>query len=449
MDHKFFQVVDDPKDFQILGVNLAKLFYDIYCSDEISKLSPSFSQEILNRRRRALLSILLFIPAIIHLLWLAFSSRRHPKILFYEGAIRTIISNGVLYDQYNSKIIDSKGRHNFILLQEAEQSRKRMYHSDIYIIFFRWIIFLIAKVFWWIHRKEVTVFASKLTHKCSSFNWTTDRIVFKTNQFFGEYIFFRFLIKLLRPKGIILICHYSKESFIAACHSLKHPVTEIQHGHILRNHPFYNIPDFNEEFRTAFTTLLPDYLGVYGKFWKENLIEGKQFHVSSIFILGYYLKQPDTVKKQREGKTIILITTQPHVQRSIIEYVKFLSQVLSPKEWQVIIKPHSAEDTAPYENLAIHDFIIVSTTSVYTLLQLCDIHISVFSTVLFEALMFPVVNYSLYVEEVRVQCEEITSSRVALRLNSNEIPDPAKKPPMGSSHFFSPCDLSALFLTLN
>ncbi len=56
------------------------------------------------------------------------------------------------------------------------------------------------------------------------------------------------------------------------------------------------------------------------------------------------------------------------------------------------------------------------------MLQTADIHISVFSTVLFEAIRYDLTNYVLFVDRFARECNDILESGVAERLNLDEIP---------------------------
>jgi hypothetical protein len=194
------------------------------------------------------------------------------------------------------------------------------------------------------------------------------------------------------------------------------------HGHIMRTHPYYNIPNLRPEFFLSMRELLPDAIGVYGQYWKENLIDGKQFSSEQVKVAGYYLHNGGIYKSKQDERNTILITTQPHVQKEIIEYVSFLKEKLDAKTTKVIIKPHPAEDISNY--LAIQDekLVYVITGDVYTLLQSADIHISVFSTVLFEAIRYDLANYVLFVDRFARECNDILESGVAERINLDEVP---------------------------
>lgn len=444
----FFTVFKDPVLFDLLGLNLSKYFFDVLVNDEIESISPAYNKKIRNRRLFTFLNQVFSLNAFAQIIKLGLESRRKRKILFFEGAIRTVQRAGASYDQYNSEIIKHKGRGEFILMCESEVDNQRIYNSDVSINKLRILVFIIAKVNAIIHNKKLDIFSRNISSLLNNPHWPKGRIKAKAAHFLGEYIFYRWMLRILNPKGIIVICHYSKEAFIGACHSLGILVTEVQHGHIMKNHLFYNIPDYNETFRSAFAFLLPDNIGVYGKYWKQTLVEGKQFREPSIFVLGYYLAQPKKSSKPQGDRKFVLITGQPHTQKYILPYIDYLSKTLDPMNWHVVIKPHSAEEPSSYEPLLVNGFITLSTENVYSLLQKCDIHISVYSTVLFEAALFPLTNYCLFVDELREKCEEIIASGVAQRLDYDELPSIAVQRPNIKDRFFSQSNLDTLFKTL-
>ena len=50
-----------------------------------------------------------------------------------------------------------------------------------------------------------------------------------------------FFLKIIKPKEVIVVCSYNKltKLFIDKCNSLNIMTSELQHGHITKNHPFY------------------------------------------------------------------------------------------------------------------------------------------------------------------------------------------------------------------
>lgn len=77
--------------------------------------------------------------------------------------------------------------------------------------------------------------------------------------------FYLQLLKIVKPKVVIVICSYGKENFIEACKILRIPVIELQHGVISR----YGIA-YSYENPSATKNTFPDYLFTFGEFWKQG-----------------------------------------------------------------------------------------------------------------------------------------------------------------------------------
>ena len=177
--------------------------------------------------------------------------------------------------------------------------------------------------------------------------FSDDECVTKLLEFSTRYIFFKFLLRRVKPKSVLLTCHYSKHSFIAACRQLSIPVIELMHGQILSSHQYYNNPTVKPEFIAAFRKWsLPDKIGVYGEFWKKTLIDGKFFEESSIINIGYYQKLPkiDSSYRRDNWKTTILIASDGIMQPYFLSYIYFLKTKLDKDKYKIIIKLHPSED---------------------------------------------------------------------------------------------------------
>ena len=112
------------------------------------------------------------------------------------------------------------------------------------------------------------------------------------------------------------------------------------------------------------------------------------------------------------------------MQRELLDYIAFLKTALARYEWEIVIKPHPRENAAPYEALVEAGFVSISGRTAYELLAECDVHISSYSSVLYEAILYGVCNYSLYVDRYAQYCDEVISSGVALPLRPDQVPAP-------------------------
>jgi hypothetical protein len=248
----------------------------------------------------------------------------------------------------------------------------------------------------------------------------------------------------IKPRRVLLICHYGNEPFIAACKHYQLPVIELMHGSISDSHPHYNYP---ASYSSLFvSTMFPDKLAVYGEFWKDNVVKGNMFSGEAVDIVGYYLKVPDMGSRVKLSKeNVILITSQWTVVDVLYDYVKFLKENLNRSQWQVIIKPHPAEQPTTYLELLETGFIQLSDENVYSLLQNATVHISISSSVLYEAIRYDVANFVLLDDRYLDESKALITSGVALPLESRQIPDPTAKPDVPPDYFFADFNPSVLF----
>jgi hypothetical protein len=283
-----------------------------------------------------------------------------------------------------------------------------------------------------------------VTQRYPELGFTRREITERLLLFYGKFLTYRLLLSLLRPERVFLIAHYGKEAFIAACRHKGVEVTELMHGTILSSHPQYVFPKGCGDF--FHRSLFPHRLAVYGEYWKQVVSQGNMFPADSTFVVGYYLKVPDPQRTPRDSERItILISSQPIVQEELCKYVSFLKSQLNQREWHIVIKPHPMESEEAYVSLQQAGFVTVSHTSVYELLAECDVHISAYSSVLYEALRYDVANYVLRLNRVSSHCDAIIDSGVAQALAPNQVPDPSRKPRVPTGFYFAEYDPCALY----
>jgi len=208
--------------------------------------------------------------------------------------------------------------------------------------------------------------------------------------------------------------------------------------------PVYNYPkDFR---RKIGDTLFPDKIAVYGEFWKNIVVKGNLYPADAVEIVGYFLKIPEIdYTFHGSGKKVVLITSQWTVVEAIHNYVKFLKEKLERNQWRIVIKPHPVEDPTTYLDLLETDFVQLANSDIYKALLTADIHISVYSSVLYEAIRYNVTNYVLLVEEYEDEYQMLINNGIALPLNSDQIPEYLDESSISSEFFFAEFDPSALF----
>jgi len=429
----FFDVFQDAEDFRFKGINLSKYYYDLFAlktslgdidSSAINNWNP---HEFLKRP---------YLVATGLVKWISILLTVRHKTIFFGNENRIIEENGTRFDLYNYKIIRAIGDEKVLVMQDRhDKITGKVFTPNLVIDDLTPFLFLLEKFFSIISGKEIFRFRSNLEKNIAHIGFSKKVFTAKLLKFYTRYLFYLFFLKVIKPKSAILICHYSKHAFIAACKRLGIPTFELQHGLITPSHGIYNLPKIPKKYKTSFINfVLPDFLAVYGQYWREVAMKGGLFPSRAIVTIGDYLKI-ETGNKQpvSSGKKTILISSQAPVQGQIIKYIRFLQANLDPTSWRVIVKPHPIEKDNAYQEVAKSGLLEVSHDDIYRLLQHAEVHISVYSTVLYEAVRYDLVNYCLYVEAFREHCDEILASHVARRLDQGILPAICRKKDKGCS----------------
>jgi hypothetical protein len=443
----FFKIVDAPKVFDFQGENLFTIFYKKW----VDRSTKSQGGWEVRTRRNLLLEIstrlLGFIKFLLVALFTGIYGRvtRQSKTLLFGAEGRHSVVGGATFDLYNARIVQQRGRDRFIIVENFDDGVDKQYRADLYLSDLCGVIGrLLRFICRWALSDDLRQYARSVVERYPDLGFSGDEIAEEALGFYTRFQLYRLLLTVLNPERVLLICYYGRESFIAACKHKGIQVTELQHGSILRTHPMYNFP---ESYRSLFHQApFPDKIAVYGRYWKEILVEDNIFPTDSVVIVGYYLMIPakEEISFPQE-KTVLLVSSQPTVQDKLRDYVSFLRSQLNRDQWCVVIKPHPREDPDLYTSLLDPKFIMLSDQSVYALLAHADIHVSVYSTVLYEAIRYTRCNYVLYVEGFDSYYDEIVDSGVALPINETQLPSSDRKVSVDSHLFFADYTPSVLF----
>ncbi len=248
-------------------------------------------------------------------------------------------------------------------------------------------------------------------------------IKYAFHKFFHQYkIWNRFLNEQNAITKCYFVCHYHKEGQILALKEHSIECIELQHGLIAPQDIFYVFPKSISVIKDR--ALFADKIYTFGSFWNDVLLEGGEYNKDQIGIIGYYLfndfgkykDESGSLKKMIGEKTSILITTQTHIHSYFIAFVKKMIQLLGDrkKEFIVLLKPHPAEDINLYKNAFSSDEDVhVLQYPVPVLFENTDIHISVYSTTLYEALRYNIPNLVFKAPRCEDYVDEILRSGIA------------------------------------
>ncbi|MHC4617110.1 MAG: hypothetical protein ACYTEQ_05085 [Planctomycetota bacterium] len=386
---------------------------------------------------------MVFAKALLSVVRLAVSKSKTSRILFYGTSGRHLVTQDTVFDLYNARIVESCGRDRVIIFQDADDGITKQYPPDFCFHGLAVLIGVCSGINCIVMFPALSRYAQALAQTYPGLGFDQAQIRRRVALFYGKFTVYRLLLSIWRPERVLLIAHYGKEAFIAACKCKHIPVTELMHGSIIPSHTQYVFPKFCGAYFDR--ALFPDKLAVYGEYWRDVVVHGNMFPQDSVVVLGYYLKVPDIIKRRHHpGKTVVVVSTQPIVQRELYEYLLFLKSCLDRAHWHIIVKPHPREDSRAYADLAEPGFVTVSDVNVYDLLAQADVHISVYSSVLYEAVRFSVCNYVLYIEKVSMYCDDIINSGVALALTPRQLPLPRKGAEHNVEYYFAEFNPSVL-----
>lgn len=264
--------------------------------------------------------------------------------------------------------------------------------------------------------------------------------------FFKEYRAYREFLKYFDIKIAFLFPHYQKEALIYALRKRNIKIIELQHGLIANEDMFYVYDKKILPVRDK--ALFADEIWVYGEYWKNVLLNGCEYNDSQIKIFGYYLFYEKNFSPQfleftqqlkSKYNTIVFATAQKNLESHLAGYINFLLNDIENKNQNaaILIKPH------PSATQDISDFIDKKFSNVFVvnyplewLFQICDIHFSIYSTTLFDALMFNVKNnFALKHPLFEDYVEGIVKQNIAYELNMNEnVLDKVNSTKHSSSH---------------
>lgn len=213
---------------------------------------------------------------------------------------------------------------------------------------------------------------------------------------YGRY--YDWLIKKVRPKAIIVVCHFDSKLFplYGVAHKHHVPVIELEHG-LIAYHEAYNYQDLTEEGK-----LLPDYFFVYGDFWTKYIqlpICMKPIAVGNPF-LEMQRRKYDGIEP--DEKTIVFYSGRIGMKQA--EFVIDFYKRNIGNGYRVCFKPHPVEYPDFRELYPVFEAypeirIIPKETDLYELLAGAKHHVAAASTVLFEAAIFDVKRYVMYMPE--------------------------------------------------
>jgi hypothetical protein len=219
--------------------------------------------------------------------------------------------------------------------------------------------------------------------------------------------FYRRLFVKEGPGAIVMMAEHSTgQAVVIAARTSGIPVIAVQHGLVSERDPQYIYPRDH-----GGTLPLCDKTAVFGSYHRDILTTRSAYDERSIEVTGQsrldFLKQNSSFQgvNQRailgisEGKRVLLFTSQPGIQ-SVAAPLLMEGLAQLGDDYFLVVKLHPAtEADMSYTEAAgryrVGNFTVLKHADVYELLRLCDLHISVWSSVLSEAVIFDKPNLTL------------------------------------------------------
>lgn len=220
-------------------------------------------------------------------------------------------------------------------------------------------------------------------------------------------------------RAIYLICHYNEYHFAlcAAAKKFNIPVIEYQHGVIGPYHLSYNFKN-----QDRFMPYFPDYLLTYGNSFNQSCHTPRQ--CKKIVVGNPIMDEArnfykDTIKDNKK----IVFYSSFECGHALSQLAVELAECAASQGYRIIYKLHPSECSSwqkYYPHLQNHEAITVIDTSIsiYPLVAENLHHVSVSSTVLFEASAFDNCIYCYDFEIGREYMDEFVASGGGVRFSS-------------------------------
>jgi len=196
------------------------------------------------------------------------------------------------------------------------------------------------------------------------------------------------LLARVRPRAV-LVADAGEYALNIASKRRAVPFIELQHGIFTENHPDA-IPGWALEKATPSELLLPDVLGVYGRYWAQRLqgtaVARQRIVIVGSDVLDRWRQRRRRLARQGTSRLEVVVTTQGLERGPLIDWLaRVVACAPTAQSWRMVIKLHPIYDRDPalYASLTEHPAVEVlghgSNASLYDLLVGADVHASISS----------------------------------------------------------------------
>jgi len=247
------------------------------------------------------------------------------------------------------------------------------------------------------------------SHLPDNVSLNKDNFVYQVISFQSYLEYFKKMISKIKPEAVFFTCYYRIETMAIICASklLQIKSVDVQHGKQGKYHGLYNnwskLPKEGYE-------LLPDYFWNWGQEAKENIqqtrpaeyphhkpVVGGNIWLNNILSKNQLNKLPNQLERKiNKYSKIILVTLQP-IENPLF-YILMRAMQVAPKDWIWLVRLHPSQINIMAEiknkiestGKINYEIELSSNVSLYDLLRCVDYHITGWSSVSIEALLFKV-----------------------------------------------------------
>jgi hypothetical protein len=317
--------------------------------------------------------------------WLIFKHPRSKKI------------DSTYVDIYTDEIIDEIGIDKCVIIEKPYL--RQHYIPTKYKVYYFEFIFILSKFIRPLTRYYFKYKLISINKMVNDINIYLERkfgykILETTNIFdmksiYAYYLSCLFLLRQLKPQKILLVVSYSYESLIWAAQTLNIPTVELQHGVITPEHLGYSVPV------NMTKKLFPDYLLLFGTYWKET-VDNLPLSSERLIIIGYPFFEKMLAKygNLTKRKKQIIIISQGTIGNALSIFAIKLASI-SKDIYKIIYKLHPGEydrGKVLYSELyeareqGLLEIVDTDTPTLYALLAQSYWQIGVYSTAIFEGI---------------------------------------------------------------
>lgn len=250
---------------------------------------------------------------------------------------------------------------------------------------------------------------------------------------------YRRILEKVNPKLVILVESCGKETFIEACKEAHIPVVELQHGVTGKYNPCHSFPGPGQLKRTY-----PDYLFLFGDFWKEDI----QYPIGldRIYSVGYpYLEREASKYLGVEKQDQLLFISQGTVGEKLSHFAVELSKRKN-FSFTIVYKLHPGEYArwrSAYPWLLGTNIKVIDSDDIplYQLFAESKIQVGLNSTAIYEGLYFNLKTILLNLPGVEYMDRLIEQQIAHLVSSVNEIVEIIQQQrftKIDTSYFFKP-----------